>query len=155
MKTLLAIVFTSACFAQQTIPLTVIQPGSNLCTGLLQHDDLWKDVNGTGDVQVAQKITCTIPIPSFDEYIVVVKLFEPLTTLNSGMRVFTININGEQKTIDLMRLIGYRKIFDASFVVAAEKTLTINFDASTRTALFSQIIIQRKLSNQMAVMTLP
>jgi hypothetical protein len=130
-----------------TIPIDIIQPGNANCTGMMQHDMLWESVNGTGIVQVGQKISCNIPLGSMDIYIVVIKVFEPLTTAFNGMRVFTININGESKTIDINRLAGPRNVLDISFIVAAEKTLNIVFEASARTAVWSQIAYQRTYHN--------
>lgn len=159
MKNILLSLISAAllCCAQpQTIGIDVTNPGSAFCTGVLQHSDDWISVNGTGDVQVAQKITCKIFVTSMDLYIVVIKVFEPLTTIVAGQRVFTINVNGESKIIDIARIAGNRQILDVSFVVAAEKTLNITFEAQIRTALWSQIAIQRKMSNiVMNVETVP
>jgi len=156
MMTLVLMGAIASCLcAQPTTSLTLINPGSMLCSGNLQHDDQWTAVNGSGDVQVGQKITCKIPITSFDEYIVIVKVFEPLTTIMNGQRVFTININGESKTIDIARIAGNRQMMDVSFVVAAEKTLTITFEASVRTALFSNIVYARTYHNILPIQIQP
>lgn len=155
MKYFALILLSVACYGQTTIGIDVIKPGSSFCTGVLQHSDDWNVVNGTGDVQVSAKMTCNIPISSFDTYIVIIKVFEPLTTINNGQRVFTININGESKTIDIKRLIGASKMLDVSFIAAAEKTLNITFEASARTALWSQIAYQRMYSNILPIQIQP
>jgi hypothetical protein len=123
--------------AQQP-PQIVINPGDPKCTGSMQGNGAW-----LAPVQVGAKMTCTIPIDSLGEYAVVIKTFEPLMTAFVGMRTFDITVNGEKKTIDPFRAAGWNNSYEVSYKVVAHQSIQITFEATNRTALWYQIIIQR------------
>jgi hypothetical protein len=129
---------TAALGQQAAPPQIVINPGDMQCNGTMQGNGAW-----LAPVQVGTKMTCTIPIETLGEYAVVVKTFEPLMTAFVGMRVFDITVNGEKKTIDPFRVAGWNNSYEVAFKTIAHKSIQITFEATQRTAVWYQIVIQR------------
>jgi hypothetical protein len=125
----------------QVAPL-VINPGDPKCTGIVQNDPAWSTDVVFQTVQVAQRMTCKITIkPGL--YNVVIRSQEPITTAFVGMRVFNVMVNGQTiDRIDLFKIVGPQTPYEMDILVTAQTQLIISFEATNRTALWSQIIIQ-------------
>lgn len=123
--------------------LESILPGDNRCTGSQQTDSQWGlAINNM--VQVGSKMSCTLVVDQTSEYALSIIGFEPLLTAQVGTRVFDVIVNGEKKTgIDYTRYAGVNAIYEIGFRVVAASFITINFEATQRTAVWSRITIQK------------
>jgi len=137
------ILFALACGLYGQVTPLVINPGDTKCTGVMQSDPAWSQDIVFQTVQVAQRMTCKITVkPGL--YNIVIRAQEPLTSAFVGMRVFNVTVNGlTVSNVDLFKLaVGAQIPYEIDILVTVQNQLTITFEATTRTALWSQILIQ-------------
>ena len=141
MKILLVLACSISLYGQIT-PL-VINPGNMNCTGVVQSDPAWSTDTTFQTVQVSQRMTCKVTVkPGL--YNIVIRAQEPLVNAFAGIRVFNVTVNGlTVNGVDLFKLAGGAQIpYEINILQTANSQLTITFEATTRTALWSQILIQ-------------
>lgn len=116
--------------------LTNVLPGDPRCTGAAQSDPAW------GTVQVAQKMSCVIPVLQNGLYNVTILLKEPLSTIQAGQRVFTVTVNGHPFNVDIVRLNPQTREYEINNLIAVEKNIVMTFESQVRTALWTSVIIR-------------